>query len=205
MGEMADYYVYDIESSWPKKPSGALIANNLRDLMTQSSGNLNNLIGKHFNIKVKPKMSNLNITSGSKTIWVSADGRRTPVSELELPHLFNILERLHMKYFEGAFQTIGEHKVYKTEIDADKYLTEHCPTYEALKARAVKVRLPGIPTMLKYGRPSRKVMEWVDKQREIARQTKARQKAVEQLEEFTPDMLDVLVERVAAKLKKRKR
>ena len=142
---------------------------------------------------------NLNITNGSRTIWVSADGRNIPVDKLEIPHLINILEKLHQKAQDNS---LGRE-------NRDAYLTEYCPTYLALKRRAHLLRL-GFITLDRYGRPTSQALAWVDKQRELARNTVAKEKVVKQLDLLTGNAnnsLNALAELVAEKLKtvKRKR
>lgn len=142
---------------------------------------------------------NLNITNGSRTIWVSAEGRNIHVDKLEITHLINILEKLHQK---AELKVIGNEKRHQ-------YLIEYCPTYDALYRRASKIKL-GFWLLDGFGRPTKQALAWVDKQRELTEQTKYENKVIKQLDLLTgnaDNALDIIAEKVAAKLtaKKRKR
>ena len=67
---------------------------------------------------------NLNITNGSRTIWVSSDGRKLKVEDMPKPYLENVLCKLWKKA-EEAWPG-------GTDNDLRTYLHEYCPTYTAL-------------------------------------------------------------------------
>lgn len=75
---------------------------------------------------------NLNITNGSRTIWVTADGRHIPVKDLTSPHLLNILTDLYEK---------AEKAVLGHSLNRYYYLAEYCPTFLTLEVEARYRRL----------------------------------------------------------------
>lgn len=132
---------------------------------------------------------NLNITNGSRTIWVSSDGRQTPVYDMAIPHLINAVEKLYRNYFTENMNNT----VFLTEADAYKYLMEYCPTFLVMQERLKRIKLPGILVVGSYGRPSNAALAFAQKANEP--------KPVPQKFVFEGDTIDQIAELVAIKLK----